>query len=104
MKSAVIKRSIVIRGHKTSVSLENEFWEELKDFARRKSATLSTLVEGIDDDRNKNNLSSAIRVYVLREYRTRLNGQNFESNNARTENYTLPLLNASDVRVKARQL
>ena len=65
MKSLVIKRSIVLDGHKTSVSLEDAFWSELKEIAHFKSMTLSKLVAGIDGSCNRGNLSSAIRVFVL---------------------------------------
>ncbi len=66
-KSAVIKRSIVINGHKTSVSLEDDFWRGLHDIARSKNAPLNKIVAQIDRDRdNANlNLSSAIRVFVF---------------------------------------
>lgn len=69
-KSAVVKRSIVIAGHKTSVSLEHEFWQGLKKIAGERQMTLSELVAWIDDElRGKNsNLSSAIRLFVLGEF------------------------------------
>jgi predicted DNA-binding ribbon-helix-helix protein len=65
MKSLVIKRSIVIDGHKTSVSLEDAFWRGLKEIARGQQATLSNLVAEIDKSRQQGNLSSAIRLFVL---------------------------------------
>jgi predicted DNA-binding ribbon-helix-helix protein len=65
MKSSVIKRSIVLDGHKTSVSLEDAFWTDLKEIAHFQSVTLSKLVAGIDATREQNNLSSAIRLFVL---------------------------------------
>jgi len=65
MKSPVIKRSIVIAGHKTSVSLEDAFWQGLKEIADDRSMTLSDLVSTIDTDRRHGNLSSAIRLFVL---------------------------------------
>jgi predicted DNA-binding ribbon-helix-helix protein len=68
MKSTVVKRSIILAGHKTSVSLEDAFWEGLKDFAKTKRKTLSNLVGGIDTDREHANLSSAIRLFVLNHY------------------------------------
>lgn len=61
---AMKKRSVVIAGHRTSVSLENVFWVELKKIAAGKSQTVNQLVTDIDRDRD-GNLSSAIRVYVL---------------------------------------
>ena len=69
MKSPVIKRSIVIAGHKTSVSLEDAFWKGLKDIAGNRDMTLSELVATIDSDRRHGNLSSAIRLFVLDHYR-----------------------------------
>ena len=69
MKSPVVKRSIVIAGHKTSVSLEDAFWTGLKEIATRRDMTLSDLVASIDTDRRQGNLSSAIRLFVLDHYR-----------------------------------
>jgi predicted DNA-binding ribbon-helix-helix protein len=68
MKSPVIKRSIVIAGHKTSVSLEDAFWRGLKEIAVSRQATLSDLVASIDSGRPHGNLSSAIRLFVLDHY------------------------------------
>jgi predicted DNA-binding ribbon-helix-helix protein len=70
MKSPVVKRSIVIAGHKTSVSLEDAFWDSLKEIAARRQATLSDLVANIDAARNHGNLSSAIRLFVLDHFRS----------------------------------
>lgn len=69
MKSSVVKRSIVIAGHKTSVSLEDAFWRGLKEIAGGRDMTLSGLVAAIDGERRHGNLSSAIRIYVLDHYR-----------------------------------
>jgi len=74
MSSLVVKRSIVIAGHKTSVSLEDAFWQGLKDIANERQITLSDLVAGIDTDRHKGNLSSAIRLFVLEHYRMQASG------------------------------
>ena len=68
MKSAVIKRSVVIGGHKTSVSLEDKFWGSLKAIAGERNLTLSELVATIDGERQHGNLSSAIRLFVLDHY------------------------------------
>jgi predicted DNA-binding ribbon-helix-helix protein len=68
MKSTVVKRSIVLAGHKTSVSLEDAFWEGLKDIAKARRLTLRDLVNGIDTQREQGNLSSAIRLFVLNHY------------------------------------
>jgi len=69
MKSAVVKRSVVIRGHKTSVSLEDEFWTHLRAIAGAKQITVSQLLAEIDEGRECPNLSSAIRVYILAHFR-----------------------------------
>jgi predicted DNA-binding ribbon-helix-helix protein len=69
MSSPVVKRSIVIAGHKTSVSLEDAFWQALKQIATDREMTLSDLVGTIDTDRHHGNLSSAIRLFVLDHYR-----------------------------------
>jgi predicted DNA-binding ribbon-helix-helix protein len=65
---SVIKRSVVIAGHKTSVSLEDEFWNALKEVAASREMTLSESVSAIDADRQHGNLSSAIRLFVLGFY------------------------------------
>jgi predicted DNA-binding ribbon-helix-helix protein len=72
MKSPVVKRSIVIAGHKTSVSLEDAFWKGLKEIAGGRDMTLSDLVAAIDSERQHGNLSSAIRLFVLDFYRHQL--------------------------------
>jgi len=72
MKSSIIKRSIVVAGHKTSVSLEDEFWSALKRIAHDRDNTLSDLVASIDAGREHGNLSSAIRLFVLGHYRDEL--------------------------------
>ena len=70
MKSPVVKRSIVIAGHKTSVSLEDAFWKALKEIAGGRHMTLSDIVGMIDSERQHGNLSSAIRLFVLDFYRS----------------------------------
>lgn len=65
MKSPVVKRSIVIGGHKTSVSLEEAFWNGVKEISGARGKTLSELVSEIDGSRQQGNLSSAIRLFVL---------------------------------------
>ena len=72
MKSSIQKRSIMIDGHRTSVSLEEAFWSHLKEIAHSQEATLSELVAKIDETRQtrqQTNLSSAIRLYVLEHFR-----------------------------------
>jgi predicted DNA-binding ribbon-helix-helix protein len=71
MKSLVVKRSIVLAGHKTSVSLEEPFWKSLKDIASKRHQTLSELVSAIDYERTGGNLSSAVRLFVLNHYQAR---------------------------------
>ena len=72
MKSLVIKRSVVIAGHKTSVSLEDAFWKALKEIAHERDMTSSDLVAAIDSGRQQGNLSSAIRLFVLDYYRSQI--------------------------------
>ena len=68
MKS-IVKRSITIAGHKTSVSLEDAFWSDLKTIARAQGTTLGQLIARIDETREHGNLSSAIRLFVLAHFR-----------------------------------
>ena len=70
MKSPVLKRSIAVRGHKTSVSLEDAFWNALKEIASHRKLTLSEVVDAVDSGREHSNLSSALRLFVLDHYRT----------------------------------
>ena len=72
MQSPVVKRSIRIAGHKTSVSLEDGFWKSLKEIAGERHTSLSDLVAAIETARQHSNLSSAIRLFVLDFYRDRL--------------------------------
>jgi predicted DNA-binding ribbon-helix-helix protein len=72
MKSPVVKRSIVLAGHKTSVSLEDAFWRGLKEIAGKRVMTLSDLVGTIDSQRQQGNLSSALRLFVLEFYRSQI--------------------------------
>jgi predicted DNA-binding ribbon-helix-helix protein len=67
----IVKRSVVVAGHKTSVSLEDAFWHALKDIARERSVSLRSLVAEIDANRRGGNLSSAVRLHVLDHYRRR---------------------------------
>jgi predicted DNA-binding ribbon-helix-helix protein len=84
MKSPVVKRSIVIAGHKTSVSLEDAFWQGLKVIAGERDMTLSDLVATIDTERQHGNLSSAIRLFVLDFYRNQLPDDKAGSEGTRT--------------------
>ena len=73
MKSTIIKRSVVIDGHKTSISLEDAFWNCLKEIAKGRRQSLSHLVANIDAERKFANLSSAIRLFVLGYYQDQYN-------------------------------
>jgi predicted DNA-binding ribbon-helix-helix protein len=72
MDTAIVKRSVVIAGHKTSISLEDEFWTGFKELARERKMTLSSLLGGIDTGRRQTNLSSSVRLFVLDHYRNQL--------------------------------
>jgi predicted DNA-binding ribbon-helix-helix protein len=72
MRSLIVKRSIIIAGQKTSVSLENEFWEELKKIASTRNRPVSHLIADIEDGK-QGNLSSAIRLFVLDDVQKRKN-------------------------------
>lgn len=63
--SSVRKRSVTLEGHKTSVSVEDEFWAALAEIAEQRRMTMASLIEAIDRDRLSTNLSSAIRLFVL---------------------------------------
>ena len=67
-KSKVLKRSIVLDGHKTSISLEEDFWTALKEIAATQNAGISELVATVDHGRKHANLSSSLRLYVLDYY------------------------------------
>jgi predicted DNA-binding ribbon-helix-helix protein len=69
MKSGIVKRSVVVANHKTSISLEDGFWEGLKEIARARNLTLSSVISGVDTDRRGGNLSSTLRVFILDHYK-----------------------------------
>lgn len=75
MKSLVVKRSIAIDGHKTSVSLEEAFWNGLKEIAADRDLTLSELVTAINSERLNANLSSAVRLFVFDHYRAMIGAE-----------------------------
>ncbi|MDO8874505.1 MAG: ribbon-helix-helix domain-containing protein [Pseudolabrys sp.] len=68
MNSAIIKRSVVVAGKKTSVSLEDTFWLALKEIAHQKHVPLGQMLDLIADGRDNANLSSAVRQYVMQHY------------------------------------
>ena len=69
MRLANVKRSVVINGHHTSITLEDAFWSSLRDIAAKRGCTVSALVTQIDSQRTGSNLSSAIRVYVFEYFK-----------------------------------
>jgi predicted DNA-binding ribbon-helix-helix protein len=75
MQSLVVKRSVVISGRKTSVSIEEAFWKSVKDIARVRNKGVSDLITAINAERDHGNLSSAIRLFVLESYREQLDHQ-----------------------------
>ena len=79
MKSSVGKRSIVVAGHKTSVSLEEAFWNGLKEISGLRDMTLSELINEINGNRQQGNLSSAIRLFVLDYFKSRVADTSSES-------------------------
>ena len=87
MKSPVVKRSIVLAGHKTSISLEDAFWQGLKDIAKARQVTLRDLLGGIDTQREQGNLSSAIRLFVLSHYQKRATSDAIVDKFARAAEY-----------------
>ena len=72
MKSAITKRSVVLSGRKTSVSLEPDFWEGVKEIARIQNRAVADLVTEIDEHRQLGNLSSAVRLFVLAHYQNHI--------------------------------
>ena len=95
MKSPVVKRSIVLAGHKTSVSLEDAFWAGLKEIAGKRVMTLSDLVGTIDSQRQQGNLSSALRLYVLEFYRSQVRKEEVEGGGGLHEVSHTPLNGAA---------
>jgi predicted DNA-binding ribbon-helix-helix protein len=72
--SRPVKRSFSIKGHRTSISLEAEFWVALKEAAQEDSLALAALIDQIDRDRGTSGLSSAVRIWLLRRYISRSSG------------------------------
>ena len=91
MQSAVLKRSVVVAGHKTSVSLEDAFWDGLKEIGGERRMPLSELVAAIAAQRQHGNLSSALRLFVLDFYRTQLShGKEGRDRTHETIGFTAP--------------
>lgn len=99
MKSTVVKRSIVICGHKTSISLEEPFWCGLKEIAKSNKATLSSVVADIESGRQYGNLSSAIRLFVLAHSRA---GAQISTRNPTSMSASLGILKKSGARLAIR--
>jgi predicted DNA-binding ribbon-helix-helix protein len=72
MKSLVVKRSVVVKKRKTSVSLEDDFWKSLKKIAESRQQNVSHLINEIDRKRKFGNLSSALRLFVLQSYKAQI--------------------------------
>ncbi|MBY0462212.1 MAG: ribbon-helix-helix domain-containing protein [Alphaproteobacteria bacterium] len=72
-KEIILKRSITISGHSTSIFIEDEFWQALKEIATEKEISVPALIGEIDmssiNSENTTNLSSRIRVYILQYYK-----------------------------------
>jgi predicted DNA-binding ribbon-helix-helix protein len=75
MQSLIVKRSVAVKNRKTSISLEDEFWETLESIASEQGETLSNLIININANRECANLSSAIRLFILRYYRDEVERQ-----------------------------
>jgi predicted DNA-binding ribbon-helix-helix protein len=71
MSAGIVKRSVSIAGHRTSISLEQPFWEGLREIAEREAVSVQALIGRIDAERGEQNLSSAIRVFVFDKMRVR---------------------------------
>jgi predicted DNA-binding ribbon-helix-helix protein len=74
MSDGIVKRSVSIAGHRTSVSLEAPFWEALRRIAYAQGRSVPSLIGEIDAARGTQNLSSAIRVFVLRSVQEDIRG------------------------------
>ena len=70
-RTGIVKRSVSIRGHPTSLSLEDAFWQALQEIARGEGRSVAALVARIDEDRGEAGLSSAVRLFVLDHFRRR---------------------------------
>jgi predicted DNA-binding ribbon-helix-helix protein len=71
-ESAIFKRSVRVAGRKTSISLEEAFWNDLKQIAAVRNVSLTEMIGAIDAERQQGNLSSAIRIFVLEFYRNEI--------------------------------
>jgi predicted DNA-binding ribbon-helix-helix protein len=76
-----IKRSFALRGHRTSISLEAQFWDALKDAASHEGMSLAALVADIDENRQGSGLSGAVRIWILDYYRRQNARQSYDGGN-----------------------
>ena len=67
----MVKHSVVISGHSTSISLEEEFWHELCEIAQKREIPLNAMIAEIDNNR-EGNLCSALRLFVLNELKKKI--------------------------------
>ncbi len=75
MSGAPIKRSLTLRGHRTSVSLEDMFWHSLKEISSEQGKAINALAAEIDAERDlETGLATAIRLYILAHYKTKASG------------------------------
>src|SRR4029077_1403918 len=94
--SPINKRSIEIDGHRTSVSLEDAFWAELKKIAAIRNVRTAELIAAINRGRKHSNLSSAIRVFVLHHYREQANDDLHHATYSATRGGSGPNLSPAD--------
>ena len=99
MNSAIVKRSVSLGGHKTSISLEDAFWNYLKEIAESRGVSVSVIVAEIQAQDRRTNLSSAIRLFVLDHYKARM-GAHAEVRQAPREMVMLPPAAASVMRAE----
>ena len=69
ISNPILKRSVTLLGHQTSISLEEPFWQALREIAAEREMTTSALINSIASKRGESNLSSAVRVFVLEHFR-----------------------------------
>lgn len=79
--SRPVKRSFSLQGHRTSISLEEPFWDALRDAAQQEGISLAALVQRIDAVRGDTGLSGAVRVWVLDYYRRGSAEQSYDGGN-----------------------
>jgi len=102
MLSAIIKRSVAVRGRKTSVTLENEFWDALQEISHARRMSIAQLIDESDLNRHHANLSSQIRTFVLSYYRSRLQALGYIAGAATTDAERGDKIRNDNLRVFAR--